>query len=220
MSRRFYAHELRNLRNFIPIDFLIEKILMIPSKFREDYFRFLCPLCSGFNTATNPKTNLARCFRCQRNFNTIDMVMITEKVTFVESVKFLKKCQNTPCQKEGISKFVNARLHTSSGHMKSRDDSPHSCPTAQITIQKQQPPYKSHPLQDSCNEPVPISKILQDAGFTEHRQDAQESIQNPHLKTDRHKAQQQNPIIQRITELEQQMEYLSKQLQHIEAILK
>ncbi|MEK6621873.1 MAG: hypothetical protein AABZ13_05275 [Planctomycetota bacterium] len=29
------------------------------SKHFEGYFRFLCPLCSEFHTATNPKTNLA-----------------------------------------------------------------------------------------------------------------------------------------------------------------
>jgi hypothetical protein len=43
-------------------------------------FRFLCPLCNGFDTAVNPKTNLARCFRCEKNFNTIDLVMFLQSI--------------------------------------------------------------------------------------------------------------------------------------------
>ena len=56
----------------------------------EGHFRFLCPLCGEFQTATNSKTNLARCFRCEKNFNTIDMVMICERATFVETINTLK----------------------------------------------------------------------------------------------------------------------------------
>lgn len=95
MNRRFSPQELFALRNFIPIDTLIEKKLMIPSKFSEGFFRFRCPLCSEFQTATNPKTNLARCFRCERNFNAIDLVMTWEKMDFVQSVKYLKAYQRT-----------------------------------------------------------------------------------------------------------------------------
>jgi DNA primase len=91
MKRNFSSQELFVLRNHIPIDTLIEKYLRVPSKFSEGYFRFLCPLCHEFQTATNPRTNLGRCFRCQRNFNTIDMVMICKGIQFVEGVKYLKK---------------------------------------------------------------------------------------------------------------------------------
>ncbi len=62
----------------------------MPTKLSEGRFRFLCPLCGEFQTATNPKTNLARCFRCEKNFNTIDMVMMCEKATFVKTVNILK----------------------------------------------------------------------------------------------------------------------------------
>ncbi len=89
-NRRFSDQELFELRNYIPIDALIEKKLMIPSKISEGFFRFLCPLCNSFQTAMNPKTNLARCFRCEKNFNTIDMVMICKDMSFVQSVKYLK----------------------------------------------------------------------------------------------------------------------------------
>ena len=89
MNRRFSADHLRTIRNDIPIHRLIADVLEIPCKVREGYFRFLCPLCSDFNSATNPKTNLARCFGCRRNFNSIDIVMLDKRLNFVEAVEFL-----------------------------------------------------------------------------------------------------------------------------------
>jgi hypothetical protein len=90
MKRRFTSGELFQLRNRIPVDWLIKEQLNIPSKLSEGIFRFLCPLCNELQTATNPKTNLARCFRCETNFNPIDLVMVVKGVGFVESVKYLK----------------------------------------------------------------------------------------------------------------------------------
>jgi hypothetical protein len=90
MKRHFSSQELFVLRDHIPIDTLIEKHLMLPSKFSEGYFRFLCPYCHEFQTAINPKTKLALCFRCERNFNTIDMVMICKGVRFIECENYLK----------------------------------------------------------------------------------------------------------------------------------
>ncbi len=90
MKGRFTGNELFKLRNLIPVDKLIGDRLNIPSKISEGYFRFLCPICNEFQTATNPKTNLARCFLCERNFNPIDLVMIVRGVGFVESVRYLK----------------------------------------------------------------------------------------------------------------------------------
>jgi DNA primase len=88
-SRRFPNHVLRSLRNDIPIDELIRRRLDLPSKDREGYLRFLCPLCDEFHTATNPKTNLARCFRCRVNFNPIELVMAVEHASFVDAVRVL-----------------------------------------------------------------------------------------------------------------------------------
>jgi len=88
--KRFTQDELFKLRNHIPIDVLIEDRLNMPAKIREGQFRFLCPLCGEFQTATNPTTNLARCFRCEKNFNTIDMVMTCEHTSFIETVHALK----------------------------------------------------------------------------------------------------------------------------------
>ena len=69
---------------------LINEILKLPSKTSQGRLRFLCPVCSQFNTATKRETNLARCFHCQRNFNTIEMVMETKSLDFIQSVQFLQ----------------------------------------------------------------------------------------------------------------------------------
>jgi len=100
--KRFSKHELFRLRNSIDIKILITETLQIPSKTAETYLRFLCPICSHFDTATKRETNLARCFRCERNFNTIEIVMATKRLNFIESVKYLQgllaeqKCQQMP----------------------------------------------------------------------------------------------------------------------------
>jgi hypothetical protein len=91
MNRRFSKDELFELRNSIPINTLIKELLSIPAKTSEGFFRFLCPVCHEFLTATNPATNLARCFRCEKNFNAIDLVMLVKESGFIESVTYLKE---------------------------------------------------------------------------------------------------------------------------------
>jgi len=90
MAKRFNKNELYELRNKIFIETLIEKELMIPSKMTTKGLKFQCPICYEFQTASNSKTNLARCFSCQKNFNPIDITMIVKKIDFVEAVKYLK----------------------------------------------------------------------------------------------------------------------------------
>lgn len=87
--QRFSSRELFILRNAIPIDRLIRAMPSLAAKEIEGTFRFLCPRCSGFDTATNPKTNLARCFRCNRNYNTIDLVIQVKGLNFKEAVGLL-----------------------------------------------------------------------------------------------------------------------------------
>lgn len=82
---------LRTLRNDISVETLIRDTLRLPHKYREGYFRFLCPVCRDFHTAVNSKTNLARCFRCKKNFNPIDMVMTVNNCDFRRAVEFLEK---------------------------------------------------------------------------------------------------------------------------------
>jgi len=78
-NRCFSSSQLYALRNEISIRVLIEKTMRIPCRVAKGCFRFLCPVCNGFDTAVNPETNLARCFRCEKNFNTIDLVMLVRQ---------------------------------------------------------------------------------------------------------------------------------------------
>ena len=78
------------LRNQINIDQVIE-LLMIDTRQGNNLRRFRCPLCDRFHTATNPRTNLGRCFECQKNFNPIDLVMAATAYDFIGTVEFLKK---------------------------------------------------------------------------------------------------------------------------------
>ena len=88
MGQYFTKEILRRLRNEVLISEIIQ-VLDIPSKTRDGYLRFLCPFCNEFMTACHPKTNLGRCFRCQRNFNPIDLVMVVKGLCFQEAVQFL-----------------------------------------------------------------------------------------------------------------------------------
>jgi hypothetical protein len=99
MKKRFTRQELFDLRNKIPVEQLIRERLNIPSKISEGRFRFLCPVCNEFQTAVNPVTNLGRCFRCEKNFNPIDLVMIINKTDFLKSAAYLKKIlSQMPCE--------------------------------------------------------------------------------------------------------------------------
>ncbi len=90
MTKRFTDEELFEVRNNIPVIMLIKDELQMPSKISDGVFRFRCPICKEFQTATKSTTNLARCFRCELNFNTIDLVMRVRGSEFRESVLFLK----------------------------------------------------------------------------------------------------------------------------------
>ncbi len=81
---------LYRLRNHIPVATAIQRILCLPYKEVEGILRFLCPVCHEFNTAVNPRVNLGRCFRCQRNFNPIDFVMTDQECCFLKAVELLE----------------------------------------------------------------------------------------------------------------------------------
>lgn len=80
---------LRRLRNELDIRTVIADVLLLECRHADGRFRFLCPLCSEFHTAVNPKTNLARCFRCLRNFNPIDLVIVVRHYDFLQAVDLL-----------------------------------------------------------------------------------------------------------------------------------
>jgi hypothetical protein len=90
MSHTLSKEHLRELRNRIEIVPLIAEVLELTYKTHDGSFRFMCPLCHGFDTAVNPSTNLARCFQCQRNFNPIDMVMTVKRYNFIQTVRYLQ----------------------------------------------------------------------------------------------------------------------------------
>ena len=91
MSNPYPATLLRTLRNRIPIDTVIIDMLRLDIRHSDTLLRFRCPLCAGFHTATAPKTNLARCFDCEKNFNPIDLVIAVTNCSFVDAVERLKK---------------------------------------------------------------------------------------------------------------------------------
>ena len=90
MPQYYPADFLRMLRNDIPIDEVIVDLLNLEVQKDRKTIRFRCPLCYNFHTATNHKTNLARCFDCEKNFNPIDMVITVGNCGFVDAVKILK----------------------------------------------------------------------------------------------------------------------------------
>lgn len=87
---RITPSDLHRMRNGVDIVAAI-KDLDLPNKNTEGEFRFLCPRCSEFHTAVNPTTNLARCFRCEVNFNPIDLVMTVDRVSFLDAVSYLQR---------------------------------------------------------------------------------------------------------------------------------
>lgn len=91
MSKYYPADFLRMIRNQIPIERVIVIMLNMEVRDTSKWLRFRCPLCYNFHTATNPNTNLARCFDCKENFNSIDMVMAVGECSFVEAVEYLKE---------------------------------------------------------------------------------------------------------------------------------
>jgi len=81
---------MRRLRNEVSIDQVLSA-LDVPTKVRDGHVRFLCPICREFNTATNPRTNLGRCFRCEKNFNPIDLAMVVDNGTFLDAVAYVSE---------------------------------------------------------------------------------------------------------------------------------
>ncbi len=95
MGRHFSSEQLYHLRNNISIDALIKALGISYRQCPGELFRFQCPRCLGYHTSTHPQTNLARCFTCQTNFNSIELVMLVKKLPFVASVYLLQQHECT-----------------------------------------------------------------------------------------------------------------------------
>lgn len=76
---------LRRLRNEINFGHLF-RYLRWSHKRTDGKLIFVCPQCSESQTSVNPKTNLARCFRCEKNWNPIDFTMEVYRIEFLEAV--------------------------------------------------------------------------------------------------------------------------------------
>ena len=118
--KRFSPEELYAVRNSIPMREVIEVLLEVPSKEVEGVYRFLCPVCREFQTGVHEKTNLGRCFLCQRNFNAIELVMEDRKISFVESVKLLQKCLHSRSGSSGCCSLQKTGLQEAQGATISR----------------------------------------------------------------------------------------------------
>ena len=189
---RFSSQQLYALRNDMNVQMLIEKTLSIPCRMTEGCFRFLCPLCNEFDTAVNPKTNLARCFRCEKNFNTIDLVMLIRQADFIQSVKFLQSIhqKNSVCKDQGDFETISG-----------------TNPQIGSRLKRKTPSGKSN------SGPCRIGNILGSVLPLTHRSISEKrsfeyKSNNPvdaHKKTD----------VDRIVKLEQQLEYLGRQIEKI-----
>ena len=137
VPQKFSDQQLFNLRNHIPIAAVITNLLQVPAKITCGTLRFRCPICTQFNTAINDRTNLARCFDCQKNFNPIDMVMAIRKITFVQAVRLLKASQIQHPEQSKSNQNTSAPAQT--------------------------PPASNH-LEKPTPKPVPVSDVLVDWG--------------------------------------------------------
>ena len=74
------ADQLRRIRNDLPMPFTIACLGRDgpPSKMSGGHFRFLCPNCGDMQATVNPRNNLAHCFRCHKNLNNIDLLILLE----------------------------------------------------------------------------------------------------------------------------------------------
>ena len=89
MTRFFPDDHLRRLRNQVPFPRLFAALRWTHNR-RGDQWAFLCPLCGETQSAVNPRTNLARCFHCETNFNPIDFTMAVQRCSFVDAVHYVE----------------------------------------------------------------------------------------------------------------------------------
>jgi len=195
-KRCFSSSQLYTLRNDINVQVLIEQTLRIPSRMTEGCFRFLCPLCNGYDTAVNPKTNLARCFGCEKNFNTIDLVMVVRQVDFVHSVKFLQSVH----QKGDQSHNHHDRKAISASNL---DDQGRMNPKT--------------PVAKSEKRPLPIGEIFDSVLPPIHRGNSENC--KPALKSNKQMAVKKIKVQDRIVRLEQKLKLLDRQIEKIARIL-
>ena len=86
--KRIAAAHLHALRNTIEIQAVVAR-LEIPTSPRGRHVRFRCPRCHAHDAAARAGESLARCFRCRRRFNPIDLIMAEAGCGFPQAVAYL-----------------------------------------------------------------------------------------------------------------------------------
>jgi hypothetical protein len=99
---------LRRLRNDLPLPVTVAALGRTgpPWKMSEGYLRFLCPGCGEMLATVNPRTNLAHCFCCKKNFNNIDL-LLTEGYGFRDAVLLLERWLNRYQAQQANKKSVS-----------------------------------------------------------------------------------------------------------------
>ena len=78
------------IRNLVDVALVVERLGLTATR-RGRRRRFRCPLCRGCHTTLASGDNLARCFRCSKSFNPIDLVIAVRGCAFLEAVDFLEE---------------------------------------------------------------------------------------------------------------------------------
>lgn len=87
---------LRYLRNNINFQSLFHRLGWPWKRCDDSVLQFVCPLCSESQTSVNPRTNLGRCFRCDRNWNPIDFTIEVTRMDFLETIDYLESTLAPP----------------------------------------------------------------------------------------------------------------------------
>ena len=85
--------ELRRLRNDLPIEEVV-LWLGLERRRRGGRVEVRCAQCQGFHVAIHEPTNLARCFRCARSYNPIDLIMTVRRASFLQAVEALREIES------------------------------------------------------------------------------------------------------------------------------
>ena len=133
---------LYEIRNTIPMTDTIIHWLKMEHRYREGYLRFLCPKCTDMNTSVFVKANLARCFLCDMNYNTIDLFMELNKQSFPVSVgrlysilQYYKKNDLTNKRRRVFYKNLSREQKRHFGFIEDFEDS-HSLSSLGILVQE------------------------------------------------------------------------------------
>ena len=98
-SAAITKEELRRLRNDVPIEIVVQQ-LRLERRMRGRRHEFHCTECGGFHGTIHEQANLARCFRCARNYNPIDLIMAVRRASFLEAVYELREIDRSTSRNE------------------------------------------------------------------------------------------------------------------------